>query len=89
LLAGKYRGKRVVLLNTLPSGLLLVTGPHKINGVPLKRVNPSYVIATSTHVNLNGVHSASVTDAYFAKVVPKGKRSEGSFKHGKREVLMK
>ena len=55
LLAGKFRGKRVVLLKQLPSGLLLVSGPHKINGVPLRRVNPAYVLATSAVVPLNGV----------------------------------
>ena len=68
LLAGKYRGKRVVLLSVLPSGLLLVSGPYRLNGVPLRRVNASYVIATTTRVDLAGLKLKDElkTDKYYS-----------------------
>lgn len=57
----------MVLLKTLNQGVLLVTGPFKINGVPLRRVNARYVIATSTTIDVSGVDVSKFDDAYFAK----------------------
>merc|ERR1712093_695078 len=68
LLGGRFRGKRVVFLKQLSSGLLLVTGPFRINGVPLRRLNQAYVLATSTTVSLDGVDVGShINDSYFAR----------------------
>ncbi len=67
LLAGRFRGKRVVALKVLESGLVLVSGPYKVNGVPLRRVSPTYVIATSTKVDVSSVDVSSFTDAYFGR----------------------
>merc|ERR1712183_484971 len=41
-LAGAHKGKRVLVLKQLASGLVLITGPMKLNGCPMRRINHDY-----------------------------------------------
>lgn len=83
LLAGRFKGKRVVFLSQLPSGLLLVTGPFKLNGVPVRRVSQAYVVATSTKVSLPQLDLSKFTDSYFkAAETKKAKKGEKEFFDG-------
>lgn len=82
LLAGRFRGKRVVFLKSLQSGLLLVSGPFKINGVPLRRVSQTYVIATSTRVDVSNVDVSDINDEYFARDKVSSSESEEQFFKG-------
>lgn len=52
------------------------TGPYKVNGVPLRRVNQAYVIATSAKVDLEGVALPEIDDAYFAKEKAASKKTK-------------
>jgi len=89
LLAGRFKGSRVVFLKQLESGLLLVTGPYQINGVPLRRVPQSYVIATQTTVDISGVKVPdTVNDSFFKKPKsPKKKDGELFFEKDKESTL--
>lgn len=70
MLAGRFRGKHCIVLkqaDAKDSKTLVVSGPYKYNGIPLRRVNRRYIIATSTKVDLTGVDLSKVTKATFAR----------------------
>ena len=63
-------GKRVIVLKQLGTGLLLITGPHKLNGCPMRRVNQRYLVATSANLDISAVAvPANIDDKYFARSV--------------------
>merc|ERR1712072_854616 len=68
-LAGVHKGKRVIVLKQLGTGLLLITGPHKLNGCPLRRINQRYLLATSAAIDVTGISvPENINDKYFARV---------------------
>jgi len=68
MVSGPYRGKRCVFLKQLKkSGLLLVNGPFRVNGVPIRRLNQAYVIATPTRIPIHFKIPAIFDDKYFKR----------------------
>ncbi|KAL7677142.1 hypothetical protein ACOME3_003387 [Neoechinorhynchus agilis] len=68
-LAGCQVGKRVVFLKQMErSGLALVTGPYRLNGCPLRRVNQNHLLATDTRIKLDDIKlPETVNDDMFAR----------------------
>jgi len=87
ILAGRHQGKKCVFLKQLKkSGLLLVTGPHRVNGIALRRIDQKHVIATSVRADLSGYKVPERVDDKWFKQVRGTKRHSTTKAHPR--VLM-
>merc|ERR1719412_617498 len=87
-LAGVHKGKRVIVLKQLGTGLLLITGPYNLNGCPMRRIDQRYLLATSAKVDIAKVAvPENVNDKYFARVkAEKAAKKEGDIFDAKKEA---
>ncbi|EPB78255.1 ribosomal protein L6e, partial [Ancylostoma ceylanicum] len=71
---------------TLQSSKVGISGPHKLNNFPLRRIAQAFVIATKTKVDVSGVKiPAHINDDYFKRKTLPGKKGENIFAAGKVE----
>eukprot|EP01057_Protomagalhaensia_wolfi_P005849 Protomagalhaensia_wolfi_Nauph_80__5848@NODE_743_length_2043_cov_573_405689_g557_i0_p2_GENE_NODE_743_length_2043_cov_573_405689_g557_i0NODE_743_length_2043_cov_573_405689_g557_i0_p2_ORF_typecomplete_len158_score37_57Ribosomal_L6e/PF01159_19/2e11KOW/PF00467_29/0_00016_NODE_743_length_2043_cov_573_405689_g557_i014641937 len=89
ILDGAYRGRRAVVLKALPSGNVVVAGPHTVNRVPVMRVVQSRVMPTSTKLAIEGLNLDEVKDAIFKKVQITPKQGDKPAEMGATEELKK
>ena len=64
----------------------MISGPHKLNNFPLRRIAQAFVIATKTKVDVSGVKIPEhINDDYFKRKTVNAKRSGDIFADGKTE----
>ena len=60
--------------------MIIIIGPYKVNGVPLRRAPQSYVIATKTKIDLSKLSlPENIDDTMFKRQKKPKRSSEGMF----------
>ncbi len=87
LLAGRFRGRHAVVLKQLPkNGPLVIAGPFKYNGIPIRRVNSRYIIPTSTSVDVSGVNTDKIDNKLFQRKLKEKKTKSAAGFLGKKDA---
>jgi large subunit ribosomal protein L6e len=81
LLSSNFQGRKAILLKITKSGLLVISGPYKINGIPLRRVNPRYIIPTDVKIDLSGINTTILSDEYFMALKKSQRSQNNNFKN--------
>merc|ERR1712087_630640 len=70
-------------------GLLLVTGPFALNGVPLRRMGQRFVIITSTKIEgVDKMNLEAVDDAFFMRKKKDKKKGPQKLPKEKKTVML-
>lgn len=59
--------------------IAVAAGPYSVNGVPMRRVNQAYVIATSMSIDVSKVTIPATDDSYFTREETAKKTDEDQF----------
>lgn len=81
ILRGRFKGRHVIVLGQANgdqgrSSLVVTAGPYACNGVPMRRIDPAYLIATQTRIDLSALDTSALTSDIF-KIQKKDRKRKG------------
>jgi len=66
ILKGKHSGRKAIFLKQLErTGMILIMGPKRLSGVPLKRIDQCYVIGSQTKLDISDIKIDPILDDGF------------------------